>query len=210
MPLDPTPDRSSGQSVPEESDSHPSDHHLVQDTLRGDPPAVDAFIARMRCVPRILSALNARHGSLLDAHDLADLAQDTVLLLWQKRATFNDLVRLETWAYGVARFEFMNAMRRKIRNRASAVDPRADGSPEPLSPPIPDALEYDELLAILERLDALEATVVRLKHLEDMTFEAIGTTLGISANTAKTRYYRAIKNLQANLRPRAASKETPR
>jgi RNA polymerase sigma-70 factor (ECF subfamily) len=182
----------------------------VQDTLRGDARATEAFIVRMRCVPRMLSALNAKRGAPLDAHDLADVAQDTVLLLWKKRASFDELVRLETWAFGVARYEFLNAVRRKRRNRVAPTQENAGVSTESSVRSSSDSLEYDELLASLEKLDAVEASVVRLKHLEDMTFEAIGAELGIPVNTAKTRYYRAIRNLQATLRPRVSPREKPR
>jgi len=40
---------------------------------------------------------------------------------------------------------------------------------------------------------------VRLKKLEDLTFEAIGELRSISANTAKTRYYRGILKLRERL-----------
>jgi len=207
LPLNPAPESSAGRTPADASDAPRSDHDLVQHTLRGDERAVEDFITRMRCVPRVLSALNAKYGSRLDEHDLADLAQDTVLLLWQKRATFTDFVKLETWAYGVARFEFMNALRRKTRSRIAPQDVHVDGFGEPLSRPISDGLEYGELLASLDRLDPSEAAVVRLKHFEELTFEAIGAVLSITANTAKTRYYRAIRALQENLRSRLGSRD---
>jgi NAD(P)-dependent dehydrogenase (short-subunit alcohol dehydrogenase family) len=42
---------------------------------------------------------------------------------------------------------------------------------------------------------AREADVIRMKHFEDLTFEEIGTRLGNSINTVKTRYYRGISRL---------------
>jgi RNA polymerase sigma-70 factor (ECF subfamily) len=63
-------------------------------------------------------------------------------------------------------------------------------------------LDYGVLHEALARLDPLEADVIRLKHFDDLTFETISALRGISANTAKTRYYRGIRNLHHGLRAR--------
>jgi RNA polymerase sigma-70 factor (ECF subfamily) len=148
----------------------------------------------MRCVPRILAALNARMGRPLNEHDLADLAQDTAVLAWRKIETFGDQGTLETWAYGIARLEFMNAKRRHGREgrrherfEAAAHADARDAGPEQL---------HDEIEAMLMRIAPEEAQLVRLKHLAGLTFEEIGRRLGIPGNTAKTRYYRGLRSLQ--------------
>ena len=40
--------------------------------------AIREFEQRLRCVPRILAALNARRGHALDEHELSDLFHEAV------------------------------------------------------------------------------------------------------------------------------------
>jgi len=53
-----------------------ADLRLVQEVLHGSDEAVEALIARLRCVPLILSQRNFRLGSFLSADDLTDLSYD--------------------------------------------------------------------------------------------------------------------------------------
>lgn len=183
------------------------DTRLARAAARGDQRAQSEFAERMRCVPRILAVLNARAGRRLDEHDLADLAQDTLVLLWRKLDTFTDQSTLETWAYGVARYEFLNAVRKK-RPRAldvtqlepeSTLREEAEGRTE--------VLDHAWILRALDDLGGEESRVIRMKHLDDLTFEEIGAALALSTNTAKTRYYRGLQKLQQRLRRGSASED---
>ncbi|MFN0242709.1 MAG: RNA polymerase sigma factor [Planctomycetota bacterium] len=184
---------------PSTAERRAQDLELVQRILRDDARAWDRFVERMQCVPRILDAQNAQCGRPLDDHDLADLSQDVLVLVWRKLGTFTGEAALETWIYGIARFELRNAARRKRRERAR------DGVP---SDPRVTELDLDELdLAHihdgLAQIDPAEAQVIRCKHFDDLTFRAIARRLGISANTAKTRYYRGLGKLSDVLRRRS-------
>src|SRR5262245_47547866 len=79
--------------------AHVADLSLVRGVHRGDPDASRRFIDRMRCIPKILSVLNARSGRPLDGHDLRDLTQDTLMAVWKKLDRFEGRASLETWAY---------------------------------------------------------------------------------------------------------------
>lgn len=179
--------------------THGSDLELVGRVRRGEPLAIELFVRRMACVPRILTVLNRRLGRRLDEHDLSDLAQDSTLLLWRKLETFDGRCTIETWAYGVARLEYMNALRRKLRSQRGTRELEAsDSAPEDGTQPA-DGLAREELEGWLDELDPEESGVVRKKHFEGKTFEELAAELGISPNTAKTRYYRAIRSLQSKL-----------
>lgn len=175
-----------------------SDAELVRATLAGNPLATDRFVGRLICVRRILAAQNTRFGGALDRTELDDLAQDTLLLIWRKLDQFVGHSSLETWAYGIASFEMMNAVRRKRR------EPLATELLEELPEPGPalalsPALEYEHLERELARLDPLQARVIRLKHFEGRTFDEIARIMSLSTNSAKTLHYRGIKRLQVLL-----------
>jgi RNA polymerase sigma-70 factor (ECF subfamily) len=176
-----------------------SDAELVRGALRGEEAAIELLVERLRCVPRILSAINRRHGGLLDAHDLADLAQDTIVLVWRKLGSFQAPGTLDTWAYGIALRECMNALRRKLRPTARTDSAAGGAAFEIAAPPVADPLEHAELGDFLAELAPEEQAVIRLKHEDGLTFEEIGLRLGIPPNTAKTRHYRGLRTLEARL-----------
>jgi RNA polymerase sigma-70 factor (ECF subfamily) len=198
--------------VTSESDSFPklSDAALVRAVLSSDPAARERFVARMRCVPRILAALNARHGRPLDDEALADLAQDAVVVVWRKLPEFRDPGPLEAWVYGIAYLEFRNAWRRAGRAKkrqvplSEAVQPISEQESESVGDPA------NEIEVALSRLDPEDSSIIRLRHYEGLSFEAIGERLGIPMNTAKTRYHRSLRDLREWLRMRGNQEEHPR
>ena len=81
----------------------------MREVIENKDAAIDEFIERMRCVPGILAALNARCGRQLDEHLLADVVQDVLIVVWSKLPEFQGTGRLELWVYRICQFELMNA-----------------------------------------------------------------------------------------------------
>ena len=92
-----------------------ADLELVRAVRRGDAAALQRFIERMDCVPRILSVLNARSGRRLKDHDLRDVVQDTLMAVWRKLDRFEGRASLDTWAYRFCVQEMLAAVRRRRR-----------------------------------------------------------------------------------------------
>ena len=176
---------------------HLADQELVRAVLAGDPGAVTDLVQRLRCIPRILAALNRRRGGLLGAEDLDDLTQDTLALLWPRMESYTGQASLETWFYGFCFNGFMNAVRKERRRQGvDSLEERAvAGHADP-----PPVSEHDDVHRGLEQLDEREARAIRLKYFDQLTFEEIGVRLDISPNTAKTIYYRGMRRLEQLLR----------
>lgn len=181
---------------------------LARAALAGDASAMERLAQRLACVPRILFVLNGRLGSQLNEHDLADLTQDTILLLWARLPGYNNASRLETWAYGHARWAYMNAVRKKARRGAHVEAHEVDEQPA-LAMPLTHSLDGSEILDVLDEIGADEARVIRMKVLEDRSFDEIAVLEGVSANTLKARYYRGIGKLSTKLRARRWDATTP-
>lgn len=187
-------------------DEHRSDLELVRALRRGQPEAIAGFALRMRCVPLSLSAQNARMGRPLNDHDIEDVSQEVLVLIWGKLSTFAGLSTLETWVYRFTSFELMNAIRRKrTRQRVGEL------GGEPAVTVAPDArgrrLEYEHLHMALAKLEPSDADVIRLKHFQELTFEEIGARLSMPTNTAKTKYYRGLDKLREALRSQGHEKD---
>lgn len=145
----------------------------------------------------MLVAQNAGLGRALTEHELEDLEQDVLMVLWRKLDRFDGTSTLETWVYRTARFELLNGLRRK-RKQPLAMDERDLLLPDDGFDPAEHA---EEALRALDRLGPPADEIVRLKHFEQLTFEEIADRHGESPNTIKTRYYRALVRLRALLWP---------
>lgn len=174
-----------------------ADLELVRATLAGDPRARAAFAERMEVVPRLLAIANARMGRPLSTHDLSDLAQDTLIRIWRKLATYEGRATLAVWAHRFCYLELMNALR--ARSRRSQVS-RSLETLVPSPPPSQASpLEYEQVELALEQLGPPRADVIRLKHYEGLTFAEIGERLSMPTGTAKTLYYRGLRWLRGKL-----------
>ena len=197
---------------------------LLARVRAGEPAALDEFVQRMRCIPRILASKNRRLALGLDPGDLDDLAQEVLAAVWARLGTFEGRSTLESWVYGFCVQKLMNALKR-LAHRPRAVGggtrepaiadraPREPGArretcaaPVLVDPALADpALDTGRradavrLYACIGSLDPIESEAIRLKHFEGLTFEELAARTGVSPNTAKTRYYRGIERLRVLL-----------
>jgi RNA polymerase sigma-70 factor (ECF subfamily) len=96
-------------------------------------------------------------------------------------------------------------LRRRRRERDRAAE---DGL---LEAQAAEAVDEDERLALSRALAALtpeQREVVHLKVFEDLTFPEMAALLGISANTAASRYRYALAHLRKALGTRAEEPES--
>jgi RNA polymerase sigma-70 factor (ECF subfamily) len=180
------------------------DQELVQGALRHDPEALEAFLQRMKCVPRMLAYKNARMGAPMNAQELEDVAQDILLAIWGKLRSYNGQGPLESWVYRFCFLELMARLRSRGRRQRLLQElpvPPSGTDSEPACE------RYEEVYRGLDNLGTEAASLLRLKHFEELTFEEIGVRLGLSANTAKTRYYRALPRLRQLLAEEALQEQ---
>ncbi|MCP3919532.1 MAG: RNA polymerase sigma factor [bacterium] len=168
----------------------------MQAAIRRDPEAVEAFLQRIPCVRRILAFKNAQHGRPLGAAELDDLVQETLFSVWKKLDHYSGRGALEAWLYRFCFLEYMSRLRKLKRQPKLIEDLGGDDRSERAAPAEPSHGEYEDVYLGLERLGPPEADIIRLKHLEELTFEEIAQRMGDSPNTVKTRYYRGLARLR--------------
>lgn len=184
---------------PSSFSSPEEDAALVQRVLESDPDALAVLADRLVCVPRILRTLDNQNRRVLGHTELEDLAQDTLLRLWQKLASFPSYATLEMWVYRFCQFEYLNRLRRL--DRQSRVLRAVENPPEAqVLDPEPDPIDWGERLdTVLDALGPPEADVIRMKHFEERTFDELASALNMPVNTAKARYYRGLAKLREQL-----------
>ncbi len=185
---------------------HKSDWEFVQRVMARDPAALDSFVQRMRCVGHFVMLANLRHNRPLDQEALRDVVQDVLALVWRKLSEYHGDAALETWVYRFCDLQVRNAIRRAAPRRTvplvnDVVDPR-DREPTATD-------DMQSVDAALQSLVPLDASILRLKLFEAMTFEAMARRLARSPNTIKTRYYRALQKLRRTV-PKLSGRDPAR
>ncbi len=175
--------------------NHPVDLALAQAALQRDSRAVDELAERLRYVPRLLSAINRRRGHILDDHEIADLVQDTLALIWTKLEDYAGTAALKTWVHPFCIHVFSNALRKKLRRAAVVIADGDDRIVTALATSI-EPLQHDEVHVALNRLRASQADVIRLKYFEGLTFQEIALRFDVPVDTVKTRCYRGLRTLR--------------
>ena len=179
-----------------EKRKHPGDYSLAQRVCDGDSRATRLFLDRLSCIPGFVHKRLAAEGAPRE-EDVLEITQSTLAALWKKLDRFDGTSSVETWAYGFCVFEVHKW--RAQRQRWARVRAGGEELPEPAVEDV-RARTFDRLHSALASLPGDAAEIVRLKHFEGLTFGQIGKRLGASANTAKTRYYRALAKLRERLR----------
>jgi RNA polymerase sigma-70 factor (ECF subfamily) len=177
------------------------DLDLANRARKGDPRARERIAKRFRCIPGILGSRNAKLGFPLRPEDLDDLVQDVVVAVWKKIGHYRGDAPLEGWIYSFCILEMKSFMRRYLQ-RESRKEILDETSPPSSRQGGPGLDYYEDIYIGLERLGAEYSAVIRLKHFHKLTFEEMAKRLEISANTAKTRYYRGLIKLREYLDPR--------
>lgn len=155
---------------------------------------IERVIQQVAVVPRALAVRNARIGRPLTEDELQDVTQSTFLVVLCRLKDYRPLAPIEAWIQGICKRQFKDAVRNKWRRRRLA-SASADDLGDCVAPPA--ALDASvDAKTLLQRMGGMEATVVRLKHLEGLTFQEVAERLRISPNTAKTLHYRGLVRLR--------------
>jgi len=142
-----------------------------------------------------------------------DVAQETVIKVYQNLDKFRGESQFRTWVLSIARNEGLARMRKIGNRREDSLDARTDEQTGDYTPAIltswreipADALEQKELGAILraaiEGLPEIYRNVVLLRDIEEMDIRETAAALGISEASVKVRLHRARALLQRVLAP---------
>jgi RNA polymerase sigma-70 factor (ECF subfamily) len=169
----------------------------VGQALAGSQSAFEQIVGRYQ---RPVVSLIARITG--DRALAEDLGQETFVKAFRNLAAFDTTRRLSSWLFRIAHNTAVDAMRRS-RPPPASIDATyiasAGGPNEPAAPPAPDPVERQELGRALEaalaelRVDQRAAIVLRYEN--GLSFDEIGTVLGVPEVTARSHVHRARKEL---------------
>ena len=176
------------------------DEALIAAALAGSPNAWKKLVKRYES--RLFNQSLRLMGNPSDA---MDLLQEVFLGVYRNLHRFRGDAKFSSWLFRIAHNKAIDLSRRK---RLLAGTPlNVEGGADPLEILPADRQQEPEInlmhselnQRIVERLGQLplaQRLVVELKVFQSMTFEEIANMQDISENTAKTRFYAALKKLK--------------
>ena len=168
------------------------DLDLVQETLAGNQASFQLLVERYQS--RMFAL--ARHYTK-NPVEMEDLVQEAFLKAFTRLDTFQHQSSFYTWLYRIATNTILDWMKRRGRSPVTSVeDPELIGEPSRVKIAAPDAqMERNETARIthevLEHLPDIFRQVLVMREFEEMAYQDIAETLGISIGTVESRLFRA-------------------
>lgn len=166
---------------------------LATDAAAGSEEALDTLLW---AVDKLALGRGVVQRLVLNESDVDDVSQDVLVAVAETIGSFRGDARFTTWLHQVARFKAIAHLRRK-RDETAIDDNRHD---------IPDAQRVSSMLAGQMQLDGLLAALpthyrdaVKLRDVDQLTYDAVAGRLGISLGTAKSRVARGRALVAARL-----------
>lgn len=146
-------------------------------------------------VPLLQSAHRLAGAMLHDAETARDVVQEASLIAWRKLGKLEDKSRIRPWFLGIVANECRNARRRRWLTNVTL------GLPSRLAVPSTEdrTINRADLRRALNRLPYQDQLVVTLYFYLDLPIQEIATVSGLSVEAARSRLYRAIRQLRPEL-----------
>lgn len=184
-----------------------SDEELVKLVLSGERDSFAVLVDRYK-----RGITNFIGASVRTPSDVADLAQETFLRAYAHLGTFNpSLGRFSTWIYHIARNVVRTFLGKSLRRPVTAdlgeertveetlADPSREADP---AGGILRAEAEAEVRAALGELPERTRTVLALRYYDNMEYQTIAQTMGLSLGNVKTLIHRGKLALAQKLRER--------
>ncbi|MDP7015452.1 MAG: sigma-70 family RNA polymerase sigma factor [Pirellulaceae bacterium] len=173
----------------------------IDETLAGQASAFGHLVVRYQ--DRLFNAVFHTLGSRQDAEDVV---QEAFVQAYVKLATFQRQSGFYTWIYRIA-FNLAVSRRRRQKPVQSIDQVREHTGIEPLSDgePVDRNLEREEgaqaLKQALQKLNEEHRSILVLRELEGLSYEAISEILDLPVGTVRSRLHRARIQLRDHLKP---------
>ena len=170
------------------------EQQLIQQAQAGDQSAFELLVERYQ-KPVYHQALRL----LSSPEDAADVTQEVFLKAWRNLPSFRGESGFSTWLYRLTDNAAIDLLRREKKRRGeSSLDDETLGWDAALADPAPtphQAAEREDLRRAvsdgLARLSEEHRRVLVLREINGLSYEEIGSLLGLTAGTVKSRIARA-------------------
>jgi RNA polymerase sigma-70 factor (ECF subfamily) len=175
---------------------------LVNKAMAGDPAAFGKIVEREQAKVRAYVACRMPRADMAE-----DIAQESFVIAWQRRSTFDPTCEIWFWLRGIARNLVLNA-RRKLSHREQlfegVLDEVREAAPEQDNS---DAPILSALAICLEKLPEKMREFVRLRYTGGQSLNEIGAKLRLTAGSTRVTHVRLLQGLQKCIRKTLAQED---
>jgi RNA polymerase sigma factor (sigma-70 family) len=177
----------------------PRDHDLVTAVRRGEDPAFEKLFSRYR--GRIRAYVS---GILADADRAEDITQEVFISALRRLRDTERPIAFKPWIYQIAKNACIDELRRTRRHLEVPLEAerdRADGEGDLLSrDPGPEVAieskqQLEDLRGAFRGVSELHNRILVLRELEGLSYDEIGTRLGMSRPMVESTLFRARRRL---------------
>jgi len=138
-----------------------------------------------------------------DRHAAEELVQETMLVVWERAASFNPTSRPSSWIFGIGYRKYLE-WQRKSSQRGKLDQTEAEQDPEELPRSANDDLREqigretlsEQVRKALNELSEEHRAVMDLTFQQGLSYEEIARILGIRPGTVKSRMFYAKQQLK--------------
>ena len=170
-----------------------TDKQLIRKALKGSESAWQQLVKRHE---RAVYQYALRMTS--NADDALDLMQETFISVCRSLADFRGDSEFKTWLLRIAHFRTVEFYRRRKWFADDSEIQQMDAEPEQSCPELAFSNQQvqQQVVVLMKQLPFEQKLIVELKFFQQQTFDAIGRQIGISTNTVKSRFYKALDKLK--------------
>lgn len=133
----------------------------------------------------------ARNAALIE-----EVVNDTMLVVWQKAATFDGSCKVSTWIFAIAYRKTLKGLKASddpVESDSSLYEDESGNQPEQTM----NRQQLQQTVAeALDRLPAAQRAVMVLTYYHDMAYSDIAEVVDCPLNTVKTRMFHARHRLK--------------
>jgi RNA polymerase sigma factor (sigma-70 family) len=157
-------------------------------------------LAAFETLYRIYDARLARFLGLMIARRtlLEEVLNDTMLVVWNRAATYNQQSKVSTWIFAIAYRTALKALHRQDEPVADPADEPMTGQPGPEERHA-DGETRAALMHALDMLSSEQRSVLVLTYFHDLPYAEIAQIMSCPIDTVKTRVFHARRRLRALL-----------
>ncbi|TVQ73056.1 MAG: sigma-70 family RNA polymerase sigma factor [Balneolaceae bacterium] len=189
------------------TDSSSKDRVLVDAALAGDQQAYQQLVDKYQRALHFHILKLVRNRDVVD-----DLVQEAFLKAFDCLDSYNRQYAFSTWIYRIATNHTIDYLRKKKLSTLS-IDEPVQGKDGDMQMELTDEVASTDREVIVKQRrkmvrDAVEALpekyrlVVRMRHMQEMSYEEIAEELGLPLGTVKAHIFRARELLNKHLKSR--------
>lgn len=129
----------------------------------------------------------------LSHEEAQDIVQDTLIKVWDKRESWNEIESIEAFSITICRNLALDRIK-KHDNLNDSLEERQTESPDTSSTPFEDTLQQDRIELVRNLVNALpekQRSCMQLRDFEGKPYKEIAKILGISEEQVKVNIFRA-------------------